>query len=438
MATFSDGSPVTQWPIAPGRCFDYEVHPEPDDAGTYFYHSHVGFQAMTASGPLIIEDNVEPSYDYDDERMVFLQDYYNKSDTVITQGLTAAPLVWPGEVNAVLLNGVGVASNETAGTGSCTLPVIDVEPGKTYRLRFVGATAISMVALGIESHPKLEVIGADGHYTKSAVVDHMLVTSGQRFEVLFRTKTQEEISNQTDYIIQFETKERPQAFTGFGVLRYSNAAPVVQANPIQKPLVLSNNTHDFLEYKLEPLVPNGFPTAKEVTRRVYVTNQQLLESQTIWQLNGLNWTEASVRTDHANTPPYLVDIYKNGPGAMPNYTAALENNGWDPYTLTWPAKLGEVLEIIIVNTGSKVNNGGGFDYHPFHMHGSHFYDCGSGNGTYDPIANEKKLEKYNPVLRDTTNLYRYREKGTAGDDEGWRCWRLRVTSPGVSTSCLYY
>ena len=26
--------------------FDYEVRPELDDAGTYFYHSHVGFQYL--------------------------------------------------------------------------------------------------------------------------------------------------------------------------------------------------------------------------------------------------------------------------------------------------------------------------------------------------------------------------------------------------------
>jgi FtsP/CotA-like multicopper oxidase with cupredoxin domain len=111
---------------------------------------------------------------------------------------------------------------------------------------------------------------------------------------------------------------------------------------------------------------------------------------------------------------------------MPNYTAALENGGWDPYTLAWPAKLGEVIEIIIENTGSLVNANGGFDYHPFHLHGGHFYDCGSGNGTYDAAANEEKLKNYDPVLRDTTNLYRYQDKSTAGKEEGWRCCRWRT------------
>jgi L-ascorbate oxidase len=97
----------------------------------------------------------------------------------------------------------------------------------------------------------------------------------------------------------------------------------------------------------------------------------------------------------------------------------------------WPAKLGEVLEIVWLNTGSLVNKTGGLDFHPWHAHGGHYYDCGSGNGTYDPVENEKKLQGYNPVLRDTTNLYRYSPKTAAGANQGWRVWRLRVQYPGV-------
>ena len=428
-APFSDGSPVTQWPIAPSACFDYEIHPEVQDAGTYFYHSHVGFQAMTASGPLIVEDESNPPYEYDEERIIFLQDYYNKSDETIEKGLTATPFVWSGEVNAVLLSGVGVAIGERAGSPSCDLPVIDVEPGKMYRLRFVGALAISMVSFGVQGHESMHVIAADGHYTKAHPIGHMQVTSGQRFDVLFRTKTVgelEEAGGKSDWLIQFETKDRPSVYTGFGVLRYANGAPSITAAPSIAPLSLSNETYNFLEYALEPLEPNGFPTAEEVTRRVHITNQQVLDSTTIWQLEGLNWTEDKAY----NSPPYLVDIYKNGPEAMPNYTAALDNGGWDPVSLTWPAKIGEVLEIILENTGSTVNGNGGVDYHPFHMHGRHFYDCGSGNGTYDPAANEERLKDYTPVLRDTTNLYRYQAKGTPAAPAGWRCWRLRVQDAG--------
>ena len=358
---------------------------------------------------------------------MFIQDYYNKSDETIEKGLTGIPFVWSGETNAVLLNGVGVALGEKAGQGNCKLPVIDVEPGKTYRLRFVGATAISIVKLGIEGHSKLDVIEADGSYTKPYTIDHIQVSSGQRLDALLRTKSASELGSKMEYIIQFETRDRPSVYTGFAILRYPGSGPKTTTAPTVAPLNLTKTTYDYLEYALEPLHPNNFPKASEVTRRVHVTMAQIRQSLTVWQLDGLNWTESTPK----NSPPYLVSIYKNGPVAMPNYTAALANGGWDPHTLTFPAKLGEVLEIVLENTGSQVNNGGGMDIHPIHIHGKHIYDCGSGNGTYDPVANERKLANYNPVMRDTTNLYRYSPQGTAGQVAGWRVWRLRVENAGV-------
>jgi L-ascorbate oxidase len=126
--------------------------------------------------------------------------------------------------------------------------------------------------------------------------------------------------------------------------------------------------------------------------------------------------------------PYLVSIYESGQAAIPDYNAAIANGGWDPKTLAFSAKLGEVLEIIWQN-----DNGlsGCWDTHPFHAHGGHYWDIGSGNGTYDPVANEEKLKGYTPVKRDTTFLYRYASSGVSQTTAGWRAWRLRVKYPGV-------
>ncbi len=69
-----DGVPVlTQPAVNPGQRFDYEfVVP---DAGTYWYHSHVGTQLDRGLyGPLIIEDPDERT-DYDDELIVVLDDW---------------------------------------------------------------------------------------------------------------------------------------------------------------------------------------------------------------------------------------------------------------------------------------------------------------------------------------------------------------------------
>lgn len=430
MAPFADGAPAaSQWPIPPKNYFDYEIHPSRDEGGTYFYHSHVGFQAGTAGGPLIIEDAEEPPYAYDEERIVYLSDHFTETDEEIEAGLAATPLKWTGETKAVLINGVGVAINKTAGDGACNLPVIEVDPGKTYRFRFIGGTTISLVQFGITEHSNLTIIEADGSYTQPYSVEFVQASSGQRFDVLLTTKTEEELDGKTDFLFQYETKDRPAVFHGYGVLRYSGGEPQITTAPTSPVLTLSNQTYAWAEYALEPLYPNDFPTASEVTRRIIIDSRQLRIGPTVWHINDLSWNETT--NPLPGDEPYLVNIYKNGPSAVPNYTAALENQGWDPETLTFPARIGEVLEIIWQNTGSLVENNGGVDFHPFHAHGGHFYDIGSGNKTYDPEENEKKLANYHPVRRDTTNLYRYGAKTTAGVDAGWRGWRLRVEYAGV-------
>lgn len=128
------------------------------------------------------------------------------------------------------------------------------------------------------------------------------------------------------------------------------------------------------------------------------------------------------------TEPYLVSLYKNDSIEFPSIERAQANGGIDPVTRTFPASLGEVIEIIIQNTGSDV---GSVDVHPFHAHGAHYYDLGSGNGTYDYIENEEKIRGLSLARRDTTMLYKYAEKTIPGIDMGWRAWRLRVTEPGV-------
>ena len=284
---------ISQWPIAPGEYFDYEVHPEAGDAGTYFYHSHVGFQAVTAYGPLVVEeDDGEPPYDYDDEIHVLVADYYRKSDTEIEAGLVANPFQWSGEPQAILVNGQsGNASFTNAADDSCKPAIIEVEPDKTYRLRFTGLTAISFVLLGIEDHEDLTVIEADGKYTKPAGTDHIQVASGQRFSALLTTKSQKELDEggKTSYWIRYENRDRPTDVAGYALLRYRCPPSSAVANqdlpdqlPSVPPVTLSRDLAEYtqwLEYTLEPLEDEEpFPTASEVTRTVYITlNQQVVD-----------------------------------------------------------------------------------------------------------------------------------------------------------------
>jgi L-ascorbate oxidase len=421
VSPFSDGTPLaSQWPIPPKYFFDYEIRPEVGMAGTYFYHSHVGFQAISAAGPLIVDDAGPVPYKYDDEVVIFLQDVFNRTDANITTGLLGVPFAWSGEPSNVMVNGKGQMYGMLK-SPICELASIHLQHDRTYRVRFIGGTALSFVTLGIEGHDNLTIIEADGSYTAPLSVDHLQIASGQRFSVLLRTKSRGETSKQ-QFLMQVETRDRPALIRSFAVFDYANGRNLIEP-PLTPPIALPNQTYGWIDYKLRPLkANNGFPQLSEVTRRVVIRVQQVFQAgKPVWAQNNYPWVDTFPKE------PYLVSLYKNDGANFPDYNRAIANGGIDPVARAFPAKIGEVLEIVIQNTASAI----GVDVHPFHAHGAHYYDIGSGSGTYDVAANEARLKGTQPVMRDTTMLYRYGPNTTPGAPAGWRAWRLRVTQPGV-------
>jgi L-ascorbate oxidase len=162
VSPFSDGTPMaSQWPIPSMHFFDYEINIPEGMAGTYYYHSHVGFQAVSVNGPLIVKDKWCPPYDYDEERIIMFTDVMNVTMAQIEANVLDGPVVLT-ETSNILINGKGAG---VFGGVSCntSLSVIDVEPDKTYRLRFIGATALTFASFGIEDHHRLTVIEADAY-----------------------------------------------------------------------------------------------------------------------------------------------------------------------------------------------------------------------------------------------------------------------------------
>ncbi|KAI9692770.1 MAG: hypothetical protein M1820_009369 [Bogoriella megaspora] len=448
---FSDGTPLaSQWPIPPLYFFDYEVQLANGTAGTYFYHSHAGFQAVSASGPLIIEDADETPYKTDKEQTVFIQELFNTTDTQIAQGLEATPLIWPGETNGFIVNGETISDWGVVDNSSARLHTIEVDPDTSYRLRFVAATALSYAVFAFQSHGGLQVIEADGHYTKPVPTSLLQMGSAQRFSVLFKTKSCRELeqTGRLDYYLQIENRERNAPVTSYAILRYRNTCGIPSINvqrlpttsyPTSKPINLPPTINGFLDYQLEPLQPNNFPSAAEVTRRVIVNIQQFISGGAayVWTDSNISWTEDTNDPQQHVTPsaPYLVSLYENQTAYLPNYRAAVANGGLDPKTKTFPGKMGEVLEIIFQNVGAVSNDNGlssgALDVHPWHAHGKHYYDLGSGPGPWSAAVMESKLNGTQPLERDTTMLFRYNETISPNEVAGWRAWRLRVEDPGV-------
>lgn len=68
----------------------------------------------------------------------------------------------------VLINGKGGGLTSPGTNCNSSLAVINVDPGKTYRMRLIGGTALSFDILAFEGHENLEVIEADGYTCLSA------------------------------------------------------------------------------------------------------------------------------------------------------------------------------------------------------------------------------------------------------------------------------
>lgn len=137
-----------------------------------------------------------------------------------------------------------------------------------------------------------------------------------------------------------------------------------------------------------------------------------------------------------NSIPYLIQIYTTG--TVPNYTAAIANEGWDPNlnNHAFPALVNETLDIIWLSNSGPT---GGWDFHPMHAHGPHYWDLGSGNGTYNATANEEAYfsNGFVPARRDTTILHRYAVKGEVETTAGWRGWRIRIGPEDVGAWMMH-
>lgn len=528
---FSDGSPeVSQWPIPPGHFFDYELYPPSDLAGTLFYHSHVGFQATTATGPLIVKDAQPPPYAYDDELMLFIGDFYPDEDETIEAKLTAVPYIWTGDPLALQINGQSgnAPSPQTPNPSdtSCQPHEFDVEPDTTYRVRVIGATAISLVTFAVEDYDNLTIIETDSSYVYPVEADHIQVDSGQRFSFILHTKSTSDLQGKTSSWIQFETRAGEGVVTAWAKLNYntpnSEAGPVLRRDqphtspnsnpqsqpqpqpqpqspspsslallspsPSPSPIPLSTQTANsnpnfvpssplialptsissWLEYTFLTLSRYGTaPPSSAVTRRVIISTGQILNQttgHTLFPSNNEVWLDSpSPPLGPTTTIPYLVEILGNGTinGTPPDLGRALANQanpGFDPISHTYPASIGDVLEIVWQNSASQP--AGVYGVHPMHAHGGPYWDMGSGPGVYSPEAHEALLAQaqaqnvagWTGSRRDTTILYTYDDAAStatgAGDGEGegedgetqvngWRVWRVQVTTANIGVWMMH-
>jgi CopA family copper-resistance protein len=200
--------------IAPGESFLYRFHVR--QSGTYWYHSHSGFQEQNALyGPLVIEPDGPERYLTDRDYVVMLNDwtdedpehiyaklkkqsdYYNFAQPTVpdffrdvrTKGLgqaLAMRRMWnemrmnptdlgdvSGYTYTYLMNGAAPAGNWTG----------IFRPGEKIRLRFINGSSSTIFDVRIPGL-KMTVIAADGQDVQPVAVDEFRISAAETYDVI--------------------------------------------------------------------------------------------------------------------------------------------------------------------------------------------------------------------------------------------------------------
>ncbi len=222
-----DGVPgMTQAPVPAGREFTYRFAVA--QAGTYWYHPHVGVQLDRGLyGPLIVEDPAEPA-EYDHDWTVVLDDWIDgtgytpnqvlaalqqgmggmsmaavsPSPSPMTSGMSGMPMpsapaspspAGPTGPNPVMTGARSALLGGDAGDVRYPWYLINgrvrgaprtfaARPGQRARIRFINASADTTFRVALGGHA-MTVTHTDGYPVVPVRADALLIGMGERYDV---------------------------------------------------------------------------------------------------------------------------------------------------------------------------------------------------------------------------------------------------------------
>ncbi|CAG8572170.1 2310_t:CDS:10 [Diversispora eburnea] len=349
-----------------------------DQVGTHWYHAHETMQYVDgAFGALIIHDPDDPyKSEYDEEIIVMLNDYHHtNAQILLKQFLTPESHGIEAPPGSKCVDNAGLAKFEFV-------------QDKRYRLRIINTSAFSSFFFSIDKH-EMEVIEADGFYTKRNKIHRLPINVAQRYSVIVT-------ANQpaANYIMrsEFQKKCMPDAAVSLPIMKaivhYEGAPddPEPKDNPWSDPLT---ECVDLDHKTLQPFKEEKIP---EPTKK--------LELNIAFHKNATGVVRAFLN-ESSYIPdinfPTLDKLFKRKP---------INDSSANAYVFD---KSGEVVDIYFINTDDGE--------HPFHIHGYQFWVLGTGNGTK---VDEDNLNTHNPIKRDTATIPAL----------GWIAFRFVSDNPG--------
>jgi CopA family copper-resistance protein len=214
-----DGVPGLSFPgIAPGETFVYRF-PVPQ-SGTYWYHSHSGYQEQTGVyGPIVIEPKGGYAHRFDRDYVVMLSDWSNEEPETIVSNIKFDSDYYNFHQRTigtffadVAKNGLGETVSDRIMWGKMRMSPTDIldvtgatytylingqppaanwtalfRPGERVRLRFINASAMTIFDVRIPDLPMI-VIQADGNDVEPVTVDQFRISVAETYDVIVQPK----------------------------------------------------------------------------------------------------------------------------------------------------------------------------------------------------------------------------------------------------------
>ncbi|GFZ15207.1 SKU5 similar 1 [Actinidia rufa] len=219
-----DGVLGTNCPIPPKWNWTYQFQVK-DQIGSFFYFPSLNFQrAAGGFGPFIITNrNIIPLpfNTPDGDIIIMIGDWYTRNHTALRTALDNGKDL--GMPDGVLINGKGpYRYNTTLVPDGIDYETINVEPGKTYRIRVHNVGVSTCLNFRIQSH-NLLLAETEGHYTMQQNYTSLDIYVGQSYSFLV---TMDQNASSDYYMVassRFVNQSLWQRVTGVGILHYSNS-----------------------------------------------------------------------------------------------------------------------------------------------------------------------------------------------------------------------
>ncbi|XP_076910169.1 monocopper oxidase-like protein SKS1 [Bidens hawaiensis] len=222
-SSWQDGVLGTNCPIPSNWNWTYRFQVK-DQIGSYYYVPSTNFQrAAGGFGGFVITNRkvIQLPFDTPDGDMVItIGDWYKQNHSALRASLDAGKEL--GMPDGVLINGKGPYKYSSVVPDGINHTTLNVDPGKTYRIRVINIGVSTCLNFRIQNH-NLLLAETEGHYTSQQNYSSFDIHVGQSYSFLV---TMDQNASTDYYIVaspRFVNQSTWQRVTGVAVLHYSNS-----------------------------------------------------------------------------------------------------------------------------------------------------------------------------------------------------------------------